>query len=222
MPVSAPRMLDGIPVSAQARDDALLREVNHRAANSLQIVASILSLHARESDSPRVHDELSAAASRVRAVSLVHERLYKTDLTESMDVGGYLRELVSDIERSYADPGNTAFEFEATSLEPSRLHPSAVVKLGIIVTELLTNSVKYAGRPATCRVVLSATTQELEVVVSDNGTGLKVDAKVDSGLGMKIVKHQLNRLQGTLVADFGDTGAHFVIKVPFSRSADQF
>jgi two-component sensor histidine kinase len=222
MPVSVPIMLDGITVSTQARDDALLREVNHRASNSLQIVASILSLHARESESSQVHDELCAAASRVRAISLVHERLYKTDLTESMDVGGYLHELVSDIERSYGDPGNTAFKFEATSLAPTHLHPSSVVKLGIIVTELLTNSVKYAGRPATCRVALSATPQELEVIVSDNGTGLKVDAKVDSGVGMKIVKHQLDRLQGTLVASFGSRGAHFVIKVPFGRGADQY
>lgn len=209
--VAAPTPQKGRSVDPLS-DSAELREVNHRASNSLQIAASILRLHARDAYSPDVRRELEAAASRIRSISLVHERLYKSDQTERLDLGVYLRDLVSDIQDSYSD--GDRFEFRLASEVPIYLHPNAGMKLGIVITELLTNSVKYAGSRQVCSVTMSAADEVLELIVSDNGPGLPAAIDAATGVGMKLVHHQLTRLNATMMIDRGKSGAHFVITMP--------
>ena len=192
----------------------LLQEVNHRASNSLQIAASILSLHARAATSGEVRMELQAAANRIGSIGLVHEQLYRANETESVNVESYFRNLISNIQKCYCDGESAQFSFQATGLPTTRLHPDAATKLGIIVTELLTNCVKYAGSQPTCSVAMSIEAGDLHVVVSDNGPGLNAGAGSVPGIGMDIVKTQIAQLKATMVTDFTKPGAHFVIVVP--------
>jgi len=202
--------------ASKASANALLLEVNHRAANSLQLIKSLLQIHARHTHSPEVRKELCAAANRVQAVGLVHQRLCRSNETENVDVGAYLHDLIAEIQSSYSDGDAAQFRLQIDHEGPAYLHADVVTKLGIVVTELLTNCMKYAGERPLCLVGMSLANGKLEVSVADNGPGLRrdFDSNLRPGVGMKIVQAQLSSLRGTLVTLPVAVGAHFVITVP--------
>jgi len=153
----------------------LLREVHHRVKNNLQIVSSIVSLQRgdEDPDSP-VTRSLIDIESRVWSMSLVHELLYENESFAFLDFSAYARQLCDHLVYSYlTDPRRVRLVYE---VDPDvRLPLEKAVPLGLIINELVVNSLKYAfadGRSGELKVVMTREGERLRLVVEDDGPGL--------------------------------------------------
>jgi two-component sensor histidine kinase/CheY-like chemotaxis protein len=176
----------------------LLREVNHRVGNSLQLVASFLHLHAAASSDEEVKMALAEANSRVMAVAQVHRRLFSAEKIERVPLDDYLSGLLGDLSRS-TESSQFLDELE---LKAERIDVDAdhAIALGMIVTELVINAVKYAypGGAGPVRVVLRRLDEARAVLtVEDDGVGLAPAGPKGSGLGRNIVSAMAAKLDGT-------------------------
>lgn len=177
----------------------MLREMNHRVGNSLQIIVSMLHVQASAARNPDVQDALQAAGRRVGAVAQVHRRLYTSEQIATVALDQYLTALVDDLQISARD-GEDAIRLSVEAA-PLAIDPDRAVAIGVIVTELVINASKYAypkgGGPV--RIVLQKLDGTVELSVSDDGVGLP--ATVDpnaTGLGNRIVRAMASKLGATL------------------------
>jgi two-component sensor histidine kinase len=173
----------------------LLREVNHRVSNSLQLIASLLQLQSRGSP-PQVKDALIEAHNRVLAVAKVHRSLYTSENVQSVALHRYLEALTDDIQSAAGDnrqAGRFSLECDPIEIEPDR-----AVAVGVMVTELILNARKHAypGGSGPIRVKLKAVSpHESLLSVEDDGVGFADGRAPDeSGLGTIIVKAMSQKL----------------------------
>ena len=169
----------------------LLREMRHRIANSLQIIASILLLKAGSVTSEETKKELRAAHQRVMSVAAVQGHLQASDGIEQIEIGPYLTKLATGLASSMVGPKqNIAIRVVS---DAGTLPTSHAVSLGLIVTELIMNAVKYAfPKPrasARIRVTFETAEADWKLTVADNGTGrLQTDeSPTSTGLGTALV-----------------------------------
>lgn len=188
--------------SRLAQHDFLLREVNHRVQNSLQLISSFLALQAREhADGPGAQ-VLGEARRRIKAVSLVHSRLYLADQADSIDLARYLTELVEDIGGSSGDDWRRQFSLDLT---PLRIEPERAVTVGLIFTELVINAQKYAyaGAPGPIEVRLDLIDTRFRLQVADQGRG---GHNAGKGFGSRMIESMARQLGGDAVYRSTDTG----------------
>lgn len=188
----------------------LIREVNHRVGNSLQIIAALLHLQSSAAASEDVRTALAGATRRVMAVAQVHRRLYTSEDVQSVALDQYLEALVADL-RASAEEG-TADQL-TLSAEPIEVDPDKAVAVGVIVTELVLNAVKYAypNGKGPIRVKLSLERGRALLCVEDDGVG-RPPAKAGrspAGLGGMIVKAMATKLG----AEWGQDETHAGMRV---------
>jgi two-component system, sensor histidine kinase PdtaS len=188
----------------------LLREVHHRVKNNLQIIMSLL-----HSQSAYLKDEKALYAvmesqHRVQAMSLIHQKLYKTSNTSAVYMPEYINDLVVYLKDSFKTGNNILVEEE---IEPITLDVSQAVPIGLILNEVITNALKYAFPHSendllSVRFVHTAT-NEVELVISDNGKGLPADFNEQSNLsfGMVLIRGLTDELEGCfeVLRDAGTT-----------------
>lgn len=178
---------------AQARDRAevLLAEVNHRVANSLTLVASLVRLQANALKDQAAKDALEETQGRILAISLVHKRLYSSGDVRFVELDGYLSSLLEHLETSMRAEGHGGASLRH-EIEPLKLPTDSSVNLGVVVTEWVINAFKYAypDQPGEVRVRLQRLPEgRAELVVEDDGVGRKEGGPViGTGLGTRIVK----------------------------------
>ena len=189
----------------------LIREVNHRVGNSLQIIAALLHLQSSGAASEDVKSALAAANRRVMAVAQVHRRLYTSDDLQEVALDQYLAALVDDL-RGSAE-GEAGGDQLALAAEPCTVDPDKAVAVGIIVTELVLNALKYAypGEKGQIRVSLGlGETGRVHLAVEDDGVGRDLaSGRGDEGLGRKIVRAMAVKLG----ADWGRDEAHAGMRI---------
>jgi two-component sensor histidine kinase len=199
---------------ALKRQDLLMQEVNHRVNNSLQIVAAMLSLHASVVGNEDVRHELRQAGSRILAVARAHQRLYRGDAINALDLGAYLREICSDIAAS------VPCEVDVSVAPGVVIAIDRAVPAALVVNELITNAAKYAypGRGCKVWVTLARDSADAAVIsVRDEGVGLPPAFDLKSGrLGMRLVSAFAQQLQGDLLILRKDPGTEFVLKFPLA------
>ncbi len=195
-----------------AERELLLREVNHRVGNSLQIIASLLHLQANSAAENDVKAALTNAMGRVAAVAQVHRRLYTSHDLKSVLLNQYLDALLEDLRRSAE--GNKMSRLTLTA-EPIEIDPDRAVAIGIIVNELVMNAVKYAYPDCAgpIHVVLAAENEYLLLSISDDGVGLngKSDPR-STGMGQRIVSAMGSKLEATVERDPSHAGTRIVVK----------
>ena len=169
----------------------LLREMRHRIANSLQIIASILLLKAGSVASEETKNELRAAHQRVMSVAAVQGHLSASDGIEQIEMGPYLTKLSAGLASSMVGPKQHIDIAVAAS--EGALPTSHAVSIGLIVTELIINAIKYAfpdhNASARIRVTFEMAKSDWKLTVADNGTGrnTKDEVKTSSGLGTALI-----------------------------------
>jgi two-component sensor histidine kinase len=173
-----------------AQQQTLLREMEHRIANSLQIIASILLLKAGAVGSEETKHELRDAHKRVMSVAAVQSHLQAVDGIERIDIGAYLAKLAAGLAASMIGPHH-GIELEVEADEGT-LQTSQAVSLGLIVTELIINAIKYAFPTARAGARILVTFEfdkaDWKLTVADNGAGRGVaPAGEPGGLGTAIV-----------------------------------
>jgi two-component sensor histidine kinase len=199
-----------------AEREVLLREVNHRVGNSLQIIASLLHLQANSATQDDVKAALSNAMGRVAAVAQVHRRLYTSHDLKSVLLNQYLEALLEDLRRSAEGNKMSRLTLDA---EPIEIDPDRAVAIGIIVNELVMNAVKYAypDGAGPIHVELKAVGDDLELAISDDGVGL--NARVDprsTGMGQRIVSAMASKLEADVERDPDHRGTRIALR--FRRS----
>ncbi len=195
-----------------AEREVLLREVNHRVGNSLQIIASLLHLQANSSSQDDVKAALTNAMGRVAAVAQVHRRLYTSHDLKSVLLNQYLDALLEDLRRSAEGNRMSRLTLKA---EPIEIDPDRAVAIGIIVNELVMNAVKYAypDGAGPIHVVLNAQNDDLVLSIADDGVGLNVKSDPRStGMGQRIVTAMASKLDASVERDPNHTGTRIVLR----------
>ena len=190
--------------------DYLVKEVNHRVQNSLQLVSSFLNLQARSSVDPAVTQQLEEAQRRLSAVALVHRRLYRDDNFKAIDLARYLEELCSDV-RGSMDAGWKAHF--VTQFSPVLISTDRALNVGLVLTELIINANKYAysGDPGPLAITLEQQGKVFRLIVSDRGLG---DHKMGQGFGMRMIKAMVERLAGTIEYTDNKPGLRVIFTAP--------
>jgi two-component sensor histidine kinase len=195
-----------------AEREVLLREVNHRVGNSLQIIASLLHLQANSSIDEDVKAALTNAMGRVAAVAQVHRRLYTSHDLKSVLLNQYLDALLEDLRRSAEGNRMSRLTLKA---EPVEIDPDRAVAIGIIVNELVMNAVKYAypDGAGPIHVDLHAQGDDVVLSIADNGVGLNVKTDPRStGMGQRIVTAMASKLDANVERDPAHAGTRIVLQ----------
>jgi chemotaxis protein methyltransferase CheR len=196
----------------------LLREMQHRIANSLQIIASILLLKAGSVSSEETKNELRAAHQRVMSVAAVQNHLHASDGIEQIDMGPYLTKLSAGLASSMVGPKQN-IEIVAAASEGA-LPSSHAVSVGLIVTELIMNAIKYAFPrahvSARIRVTFEMDKLDWKLTVSDNGVGRlhNEDSSTSTGLGTVLIAALAKQLN----AQISETSSRKGLTVDVTRS----
>lgn len=170
------------------RAETLLREVNHRVGNSLQLVTSFIHLQRRQLKDEGAQDALAKVQARIEAVSQVHRRLYTSGDVSGVSLNDYLQGLVEELDSSMSSEGGPTLRLLS---DPVWVSTDQAVALGVIVAELVTNAVKYAYRPGQGGEVRVIVRQDgdgpVVLQVEDDGAGIADHTPKGTGLGSQIM-----------------------------------
>lgn len=189
------------------------REVDHRVANSLQLISSLLSLQARQAADASVRDALGIAAHRIDAVGAIHKRLHRSASLSSIDIAPYLFDLAETIEQSFG--GGPAGKRIIAHVQDQMVSPDFASVLGIMITELVINACKHAyepGQAGDIEVCLSfpARTQ-FRLEVRDFGSRCQGRAGAGpAGLGTAIINAMCCKLDATFTYLANHAGTRFL------------
>ena len=201
--------------------EVLLREIHHRVKNNMQVIISLLKLQASIANDERVADALKESQSRVYAMASVHEILYGSDSLIYIEIKSYISKLTKTIFQSYgASMERIDLKVE---IEDIKLGIEQAIPLGLLINELVSNSLKYAfpgNRAGQIIIKLQAVDQgEIECIVCDNGEGIqeKLDWRSTDTLGFKLISILAeNQLDGVVNLD-RDNGTHFNIRFKLEK-----
>lgn len=195
--------------------EIMLREVNHRVKNSLQLVSSLLSLQQGGAGDEQLRSQLAQADRRIMTIARIHEHLYRSsEPISTIEFGSYLRDLCRDLEASIAGERDIAVEVNA---DAAHLPTDRVISLALIVNELVTNAAKYAfvDQPdGKIRVTFRAGPDGSgRLTIADDGRGLPGGYRIEdhAGLGMKVVAGLVRNLHASLEIGNDGPGARFTI-----------
>jgi PAS domain S-box-containing protein len=193
--------------------EMLLKEIHHRVKNNLMIISSLLNLQSRYIKDKKSQEIFKESQNRAKSMALIHERLYQSTDLKRIDFGDYIRSLSSELFNTYVvDP--TVIEFKI-NVEDIYLDINTAIPLGLIVNELITNSLKHAfpeGMQGEIDVDFHKAEDHYEFIVKDNGIGFPdtIDYKNTESLGMQMVNSLTEQIDGEIELKNG-TGTTFKI-----------
>jgi two-component system, sensor histidine kinase PdtaS len=200
------------------RQVMLAQEFEHRMVNSLQMIASLLSMQSRTATTPEAVAQLSSAARRVVALGRVHRQLHLLDHQASVEMTSYLRHLCDDLsDLLFQDRAGRTIVVEGTNVV---LPTATAIPLAFVVNELTTNSVKYAQGNIVVRLETTPDPGHL-LSVTDDGPGLpaRFEPASSKGLGMKIVLALVKQIGGEFTVSAGDNGRGARFSIALSSDA---
>lgn len=193
--------------------DSLLKEIHHRVKNNLQMVSSLLSLQTKNTRSKAAIEALEEGKSRVKAMALIHQKLYQNEDLSVIEMQGYIESLVNSVQSVFKKGGhniNITIDAEGVELDIDRAIP-----FGLILNELVSNSFKYAFPDDHLNpkiyIHLRKNSQEGFFEYADNGVGLSEDSeeRANSSMGIRLINRLVNQLQSQLGIDKSTDGVRF-------------
>lgn len=170
--------------------EQLLKEIHHRVKNNMQIISSLLRLQFINENDDRINKLIQDSQNRIYAMALVHEMLYNTKQFKLTNFKEYIQLLTKSIFSSYAPSGHQ-INLKIDIPSELQLETETIIPLGLMVNEIITNSLKYAFQTMNGEIIVNCKVEgdEYRICVSDNGKGLKrnFDMEEDSNLGMQLV-----------------------------------
>lgn len=207
--ITARKAAEGMLTASLQEKEILLKEIHHRVKNNFQVITSLLSLQRRRITDPETAAIFDQSQNRIRAMSLIHEKLYQSKNLAGIDLAEYVSTLVHELYDSYRmSKGVVALRF---SLQSLIIDIEKAIPCGLIINELVTNAFKYAFPPDLMRhpsLSLSLRTQNgnVEMVVRDNGVGLPPEVELNrtGSLGLMMVPLLAGQLGGTIECERGE------------------
>ena len=208
-----------------ADKDVLLRELSHRTKNNMQVIISLLGMQASKSKDEKMAEALSDAQDRVRTMALVYEKLHRSGSVSSLNAKEYVEELSTTFLHAHRGIGGTVQT--TLDLEEMEISHDQALPMGLILNELLSNSVKHAfldGKAGNICISMKRLGEKMELRYRDNGPGLPMgmDLSRGSSLGLKLVYNLAARqLLGTVELVPGP-GAEIVFRFPVRKTESNF
>ncbi|AWX45926.1 putative sensor histidine kinase pdtaS [Flagellimonas maritima] len=199
--------------NALVEKDSLLKEIHHRVKNNLQMVSSLLSLQTKNTRSKAAIVALEEGKSRVKAMALIHQKLYQNDDLSVIEMQGYIESLINSVQSVYKKGGHNisiTIDAEGTELDIDRAIP-----FGLILNELVSNSFKYAfpenDENGKIYIHLRKNGDQGYFEYTDNGVGLPEDTeeRTHSSMGIRLMNRLVNQLQSKLNIDKESEGVRF-------------
>lgn len=192
----------------------LLKEIHHRVKNNLQIITSLLSLQSLEFNDEALKKLYKSSQLRIKSMALIHEMLYKSENLSTIDYHNYLEELIHSLLNTYTNPDlDISVNFEADSIQ---LELDIAIPLGLIINEIITNSLKYAfkGRSnGEINVSFKIKNNTYELNIGDNGIGFDPTKQKTNSLGTKLISNLTMQFNGRLNQSNG-VGTNYCISIP--------
>ncbi len=206
-------------VRSQEQQNLLVLEIHHRVKNNLQVIASLLNLQASRIRVPEARAEFQAARDRVRALATLHRHLYADGELHTINMRSFLTELCGQLFQAMGEKegDRIILSIEAPEL---RMSSDQAVPLALIVTEAVTNSVKYAfpgGRSGHVSVTLTEAAGTLDLVISDDGVGIPVgksetESGTRDGIGLQLIRGFARQLGASLAVEQG-IGTRYAVRL---------
>ena len=193
--------------------ESLLKEIHHRVKNNLQMVSSLLSLQTKNTKDKSAIIALEEGKSRVKAMALIHQKLYQNEDLSIIEMQGYIESLINSVQSVYKKGGHNisiTIDAEGTELDIDRAIP-----FGLILNELVSNTFKYAfpksDENGKIYIHLSKNGSGGHFEYSDNGVGLpdEMDERTNSSMGIRLINRLVNQLQSQLNIDKNAEGVRF-------------
>lgn len=195
--------------------DVLLREIHHRVKNNLQVISSLLNIQGRGIKDKKAKEAIQEGRNRVQSMSLIHQNLYKKDNLTGIEMKPYIGKLADHLLQTYhVEEGNIVVVSEVDDLT---LDVETVVPIGLIINELISNSLKYAfpdDGSGVIKIELKEKERSLFLIVSDTGVGLnqeQLQVKTES-FGHTLIKAFKNKLEADINI-FGDDGTKVSMEI---------
>ena len=189
--------------SSLIEKDILLKEIHHRVKNNMQIVSSLLSLQAGFLNDNKLKEVFNESRNRIKALALIHEYLYKSKELKKIDFTNYINDLVQNLFLSYRV--NLNKHKLIMSLDDIDFDIDTSINLGIIINELVSNSIKHAFNSGTnsenlIKIILKEENNIIKMIISDNGKGFddKINFNEPDSLGLQLVRTLVDQLEGFL------------------------
>lgn len=192
----------------------LLQEIHHRVKNNMQIVSSLLSLQSHYVDNEETLDNLKESRDRIKAMAMVHEKLYQSKNISSIDFADYINSLVMQLESSYKI--DKSLIKTKIDVENIYLDINTAIPCGLIINELISNIIKHAFKDkekGLIKIKFSRKDIDYTLSVEDNGVGLPSDINIENSdtLGLMLINALIEQINGTLEIKV-DNGTQFIIK----------
>jgi len=207
------RAEEQVKVSLKEKE-LLLKEIHNRVKNNLQVISSLLNLQAGYIQDEQARARFKESRDRLKAMVLIHEKLYQSDDLTAIDFGGYIRNLAVHLFRAHqVDARAIALHLD---VEPLNLDIDRAMSCGLIINELVSNAIKYAfpnGKAGEIRIGFHEEAQkQIVLTVGDNGAGLpkELDFRQAESLGFQLINTLAEQLHGTITLD-RDGGTRFTL-----------
>jgi two-component sensor histidine kinase len=201
---------------AHDKNELLLNEIHHRVKNNLQFVSSLLNMKIRSSNNVEAKQALHESAVRLQSMLLVHQKLYSENRHGFVDMEQYTHDLVHYLLQSYITNKHPIIPHIV--VDPIKLETDTVIPFGLLLTELITNSIKYA-KPKEKKLRLNIELSLLQngqycLHYSDNGKGLSspIDFTNVSTMGLRLLYNLTKQLKGTIHYEFKEAS---IFKINF-------
>lgn len=182
--------------------EALLKEVNHRVKNNLQVISSLLDLQAEHTQEENAKRQLLEGMNRINSIAQVHELMYSQDNLVNLNMKDYFTLLAEEIKNNLWKETNATVEINCANIE---MRVAEAIPVGILLNELLTNSFKHAkpaGNLLEIMVALSKSHNEIKLHYKDNGRGKAPSSQEKKGIGTTIISSMVRQLHGKSETSF--------------------
>lgn len=195
--------------------EVLLKEIHHRVKNNLQVISSLLSLQAGYISEKKNRQIFEETKNRVKSIAIIHEKLYYSDNIETVDFREYIESLISNLFYSY---GITDINHISRNLDLEQLYLNldTAIPCGLLINELVSNSLKYAFDTRESENIISISLKndnhKYLLKISDNGIGLasEIDFENTNTLGLQLVKTLVDQLDGEIIIN-REKGTEYLI-----------
>ncbi len=201
-------------IKQRDENEILLKEVHHRVKNNLQIINSLINIQSDYVNDPKAAELFREIRNRIRTISLVHEKLYKSTDYGNINVKEYLNMLVENLIDTYSIDKEIKLKLD---LEVQHFNLNTIIPLGLLLNEVISNSFKYAFKNienGQIEIILhKSAADEYSMIIGDNGKGydIKLLSTNNSTLGLELIKILASQLNGT-IERMDKPGTYYLLK----------
>lgn len=211
------------PDNNKSKEKNILKEIHHRVKNNLNIIIGLLELQSQNIEDLSVKEMFRESINRIRSMAIIHEYLYRSDNQYKIDLSVYIESLADNLLSVYAE--NNRELLINYSLDNLMVDFDIAIPIGLIVNEVVTNSIKHAfldnvmGR---IDIALEKKAHTINIIIKDDGIGIPVNFDIDNNktLGLQLVKLLVNQLNGKYKI-YREKGTTVQIEIPFIESTNK-